>query len=100
MKTAANRIPKISMYLKTGMAVVLIILGIYHFTQPNAAWRSGTLESIFAVSLLAAAYLVSPATAVIINFIIAILMASLGIRPPLLAGVGYLAVLNCCLPLY
>jgi hypothetical protein len=85
-KQTGSRVPKIPKYLNTGMAVVLITLGIYHYTQPNAAWRSGTIESIFAVSLLTAAYLVSPAVAVVINSCVAVVMVGLGIRHIAIGG--------------
>ncbi len=85
-KQSGMRVPKIARYVNTAIAFVLIVLGIYHFTQPNAAWRSGTMESIVALSLLTAAYLVSPKVAVIINVVIAILMLPLGIRHVAIGG--------------
>jgi uncharacterized membrane protein len=89
-KTGGNRIPKITKSLNTIIAVVLIILGIYHFTQPNAAWRSGTLESVFAISLLTAAYLVSPTVAIVINSCAAVMMVALGMRHSAIGG-GWLS---------
>jgi hypothetical protein len=86
MKTTINHIPKITSYLNSVMALVLIILGIYHFTQPNAAWRSGTLESLFAILLLTAAWLASPSVAVIMNACVAAVMAGLGIRHVAIGG--------------
>jgi hypothetical protein len=85
-KPAGGRIPRIARYLNTAMAFVLIVLGIYHFTQPNAAWRSGTLESITAILLLAAAYVVPPVGAIVINCCLAVLMTGLGIRHAVIGG--------------
>jgi hypothetical protein len=80
------RIPKAARYINTGMAVVLIGFGAYHYTQPNAAWRSGTIESVSALALLAAAYLVPPKAAVIINGVLAFLLLALGIRHIAIGG--------------
>jgi hypothetical protein len=85
-KKTGNHMPKIGRYLNTAMAVVLIILGIYHYTQPNAAWRSGTVESISAIMLLVAAYLVSPVAAIVINSCVAIVIAGFGIRHAVIGG--------------
>jgi hypothetical protein len=85
-KHTGNRIPKTARYINTAMAVVLIILGIYHYTQPNAAWRSGTTESLCAILLLTAAYLVSPLVAVVINSCAAVVMAGFGIRHAAIGG--------------
>jgi hypothetical protein len=86
MKSHGNSIPKIVKYLNTAMAVILIILGIYHYTQPDAAWRSGTVESISAIMLLMAAYLVSPVAAIVINSCVAAVMAGFGIRHAAIGG--------------
>ena len=85
-----NRLPKISRYLNTAMAVVLYALGIYHYTRPNAAWRSGTIETITATSLLIAAYLVPPRIAMVINIVFALGITALGIRHISLGG-GYVS---------
>jgi hypothetical protein len=85
-KPAASQIPKVFRCLNTGMAVILLILGIYHYTQPNAAWRSGTVESLSALLLLAAAWLVSPVVAAVINGCIAVVMAGFGIRHAAIGG--------------
>jgi hypothetical protein len=85
-KPTGSRVPKIARYLNNVMAFVLIVLGIYHFTQPNAAWRSGTLESVTAISLLTAAYLVPPLAAIVINCCLAVIMTGLGIRHIAIGG--------------
>jgi hypothetical protein len=79
-KTPTNRILKNPRYLNTAMAVVLYALGIYHYTQPNAAWRSGTIETVTATCLLIAAYLVPSRVATAINVVFAIGITALGIR--------------------
>lgn len=68
------------------MAGVLLILSGYHYTQPNAAWLSGTAELILASSLLTAAYLASPLIAIVINLVVAFLMTGLGIRHAAIGG--------------
>jgi|WetSurMetagenome_2_1015567.scaffolds.fasta_scaffold1653180_1 hypothetical protein len=81
-----TRVPKLPRYLNTGMALVLYGFSIYHFTQPNAAWRSGTIESITATCLLAAAYLVPVLVAIIINAFFAFWLIVLGIRHVSIGG--------------
>jgi len=73
-------IPRVAKGINTAIAAVLCGLSIYHFTQPNQAWRSGTTELVCAVLLLTAAYLVSHVKAMIINLIVAVPVVSLGIR--------------------
>jgi hypothetical protein len=53
---------------------------MYHFTQPNEAWRSGTAELISAILLLTAVYYVSYTKAMVINLVIAVVISGLGIR--------------------
>jgi hypothetical protein len=89
-KTPFNRIPKIPRYFNTAMAIVLYALGIYHYTQPNAAWRSGTIETVTATCLLIAAYLVPVRVAIAINVIFALGITALGIRH-LSFGGGYIS---------
>lgn len=83
-------LPKTIRVLNTGMAVVLYGLGIYHFTQPNAAWRSGTIETVTATCLLIAACLVPPRVAVIIDIVFALAITALGIRHISFGG-GYVS---------
>jgi multisubunit Na+/H+ antiporter MnhB subunit len=85
-KHAGNRLPKIARCINTAMAVVLFILAMYHYTQPNAAWRSGTVESLCAILLLAAAYLVSPLVTAVINAGVAVVMVGFGIRHAVIGG--------------
>lgn len=79
-------IPKIARYLNTAMAVVLYVLGIYHYTQPNAAWRSGTIETVTASLLLVAAYFASSVVAMVINFSFTVILVALGIRHAAIGG--------------
>jgi hypothetical protein len=79
-------VPKFPRYLNTVMAFVLYGFSIYHFTQPNAAWRSGTIESVIATCLLAAAYLVPELVAIIINAFFALCLIALGIRHVSIGG--------------
>ena len=79
-------VPKVARYLNTAMAVALYGLGIYHYTQPNAAWRSGTIEVVTASLLLVAAYLVSNIAAMAINFCFAAILIALGIRHAAIGG--------------
>lgn len=63
---------------------------MYHLTQPNQAWRSGTTELISAILLLIAAYLVSHLKAMVINLIVAVIIFSLGVRH-LIYGGGWIS---------
>jgi hypothetical protein len=89
-KHVNNLISKTPRYLNTAMAVVLYGLGIYHYTQPDAAWRSGTIETLTATSLLVAAFLVPPGIAIVINVVFAIGIIALGIRHISFGG-GYVS---------
>lgn len=73
-------IPRAARCINTAIAIVLCGLSIYHYTQPNQAWRSGTTELVSALALLIAAYLVSHVKAIVINLIVAIPVVSLGVR--------------------
>ena len=79
-------IPAITRWLYTAMAVALYGLGAYHYTQPFAAWRSGTIETISATMLLVAAFLVPGLVAVVISFIFAAMMITLGVRHIAIGG--------------
>jgi uncharacterized membrane protein len=74
------RVPIPARILNTLIALVLCILGIYHFTQPNQAWRSGTTELTTAALLLVAGYLVSRGKAIVINLVVAVVVMIAGIR--------------------
>ena len=83
-------IPRAARLINTLIAVVLCGLSIYHFTQPNEAWRSGITELVGALLLLAAAYCVSHKKAIVINLVAASGISVLGIRH-LIHGEGWRA---------
>ena len=66
--------------INTAIAIVLFGISIYHFTQPNEAWRSGTTELVSAILLLTAAYLVSHLKAMVTNLVVAVGISGLGVR--------------------
>jgi threonine/homoserine/homoserine lactone efflux protein len=74
------RIPRAARFINTAIAAVLLGLSIYHYTQPNQAWRSGTVELASAALLLTAAYLFSGLKAMAVNLIIAVVVSGLGVR--------------------
>jgi hypothetical protein len=74
------RVPRLASLADTAIAIVLYGLGIYHFTQPNQAWRSGTTEIVSATLLLIAGYRVSRIIAIIINLAMAVVIGGAGIR--------------------
>ena len=78
------------MLIDTTVSIVVCGIGVYHFTQPHQAWRSGTIELICSTLLLIAAHHVSRAKAVVINLIVAVPIFSLGIRH-LIHGGGWLS---------
>ena len=75
-----THVPRAAMFTNTMIAIVLLGLSIYHFTQPNEAWRSGTIELVSAMLLLTAAYRVSHVKAMVTNLVVAIGISALGIR--------------------
>jgi hypothetical protein len=75
-----SHLPRTVRSINTAIALVLFGLSIYHYTQPNQAWRSGTTELVSALALLTAAYLVSHVKAIVINLIIVVPVITLGIR--------------------
>ena len=90
MNIPKKRSPKIVRYVNTIMALALYGFSIYHFTQPNAAWRSGTIEAVTATCLLASAYLLPLMAAFIVQIIFAIGLCGLGIRHEM-HGHGYVS---------
>ena len=72
------------------MALALYAFGIYHFTQPNAAWRSGTIETVTATCLAASVYILPLKAGFIIHVIFAVGLAGLGIRHEI-HGHGYVS---------
>jgi hypothetical protein len=73
-------IPRAARRINTSIAIVLCGIGIFHLTQLNDVWRSGTIELVSAILLLAAAYSVSHVKAIIINLVVAAGMSALGVR--------------------
>ncbi len=75
-----NRIPQVAIVIDTAIAIVFCGTGIYHFTQPNQAWRSGTIEVVSAALLITAAYLVDRTKAIVIQVVVLVTICALGIR--------------------
>ena len=75
-----NRIPRVAMLIDTAIAIVFCGIGSYHFTQPNQAWRSGTIEVVCAALLIIAAYLVDRTKAMVINLVVAVPICGIAIR--------------------
>jgi hypothetical protein len=74
------RVPRLTSLTDTAIAIILYGLGIYHFTQPNQAWRSGTAEIVSATLLLIAGYRASRVIAILINLVVAVVIGGAGIR--------------------
>lgn len=74
------RVPGIAQALDSAIALVLLALSIYHFTQPGRAWRSGITELVCFAALLAAAFLVPRVFAIALNLAMAVVVAGLGVR--------------------
>jgi hypothetical protein len=75
-----ERIPRSAKLIFTIIAITVFSLGIYHFTQPEGAWRSGITEVLYAALLLTAAYLVHWPKTILINFIVVVISFVLGVR--------------------
>jgi hypothetical protein len=75
-----NRIPRVAVITDTAIAIIFCGTGLYHFTQPNQAWRSGTIEVVCAASLITAAYLVNRTIAMLIQVAVAMGICALSIR--------------------
>ena len=73
-------IPLVARLIDIMVSIIICGIGIYHLTQPNQAWRSGTIELFCAVLLLTAAYRVSRMKVVLMNLAVAGLLCFLGIR--------------------
>jgi hypothetical protein len=82
MKFGFNRnyIPVYARYIGTAIAGVLLYFSSYHFPRAGAAWRSGVIELVSAVVLLAAAWFLPRMIAAVANLTIAIMIGGLGIR--------------------
>ena len=85
-----NRIPPTAIFIDTAVSIIVCGIGVYHFTRPHQAWRSGIIELICSILLFTAAYHVSRAKAVAINLIVAVPIISLGIRH-LIHGGGWMS---------
>ena len=76
-KSAKHKSTYVAIALDTTIALVLLWLGIYHVTHEGI--RSGILEIMCAISLLAAAYLVSYPWTVATNLTIGVFVFTAGI---------------------
>ena len=74
-----GRIPTRALLIDTIIAVVLFGLSIYHFTQPDQAWRSGMIELFSVILLITAAFFVSCMKSTVIYLIDAPASIVLGI---------------------
>ena len=81
-----RRIPRVAILADAAIAVILCSAGIYHFTQPNQAWRSGTIEVVCAAALMAAACLLDRTKAMLIQVAVALGIGALGIRHLIIGG--------------
>jgi len=75
-----ERIPHSAILINTIIAIIIFGVGIYHFTRPEGAWRSGITEVLCAASLVTAAYLVNWSKAMLINLIVAAVSLGMGVR--------------------
>jgi hypothetical protein len=73
-------LPWVARGIDTAITLVLLCLSIYHFTQPNRAWRPGTTELVCTVVLLTAAYLVPHVIVIGLNLLMAVVVTFLGVR--------------------
>lgn len=65
----------------TVTSIILFSLAGYHFSTispTNASWRSGTIETISGLLLLASAYRLPRTAGIIINGVLAVAIAALG----------------------
>jgi hypothetical protein len=81
-----NRIPRVARLIDTAIAVVFCGTGLYHFAQPNQAWRSGIIEVVCAASLITAAYILDRVKAMVIQVAVLVGICALGIRHLVLGG--------------
>ena len=81
-----SRIPRVAILIDTAIAVIFCGTGLYHFTQPNQAWRSGTIEVVCAALLITAAYLVDRTKAMVIQVGVLVGICALGIRHLTIGG--------------
>jgi hypothetical protein len=81
-----SRITRVVILIDTAIAVVFCGTGLYHFTQPHQAWRSGTIEVVCAALLMTAAYLVDRTRAMVIQVAVLATICGLGIRHLVIGG--------------
>ena len=81
-----NRIPRVATLIDTAIAILFCGTGLYHFTQPNQAWRSGTIEVACAALLITAAYIVDRTKAMVIQVGVLVGICALGIRHLVIGG--------------
>jgi hypothetical protein len=81
-----DRLPRAATRIDTAIAVLFCGTGIYHFTQPNQAWRSGAIEVACALALLVAAHLLSRTMSILLHVAVALGIGALGIRHLVLGG--------------
>ena len=81
-----SRILRVAILIDTAIAVIFSGTGIYHFTQPTQAWRSGTIEVVYASALMAAACLLGRTKAILIQVAVAVGIGALGIRHLIIGG--------------
>jgi hypothetical protein len=81
-----SRIPRVAILVDTAIAVVFCGTGLYHFTQPHQAWRSGTIEVVSAALLITSAYLVDRTRAMVIQVAVLATICGLGIRHLIIGG--------------
>ena len=85
-RNRCSRIPRVASLIDTAIAIILCGAGIYHFTQPNQAWRSGTIEVVCASAAMAAACLLGRTKAMLIQVAVALGIGALGIRHLIIGG--------------
>jgi hypothetical protein len=73
-------IPKAARVINSLIALVSVMLGVYHLTQPEGAWRSGLIEIACAILLIISAYILTPLKAISTNLVIAAGFSALGVR--------------------
>ena len=81
-----RRLPRAVACIDTAAAVLFTMAGIYHFTQPNQAWRSGAIEVTCAAALMVAARVLGPGLAAAVHVAVALGITALGIRHLVMGG--------------
>ncbi len=83
-----SRLPRAAVRADALIALLFTAAGIYHFTQPNRAWRSGAIEVACAAALMIAACLLGRRLAALVHVGVAVGITALGIRH-LVMGSGW-----------